>query len=239
MLIFILQNAVSSQSCVCCCRRQHRSRTGGQPGSAGGDHWLPDSETLLRPHVSLLFPKTPCYSWGGTGSRVRTRFLSASHPRSLRASSCNYELKVDSLTFTKYPTVGHVFGQTIFLFFSKLYQVLFRSIGKPLLHDWQCFYGKDVTFMWSRPLRSLPGITRFMPWTIRICDSCGTGPNTSWPSCRDAYFSTTTLNCACLRSARWRRSREPKTDSRRATSRRSTETRPHVRTFSLQPLLSR
>lgn len=78
------------------------------------------------------------------------------------------------------------------------------------------------------------GITHFMPWTTRTYGSCGTGPNTTSPSCRDACFSTTTPNSACLRSARWRRSPEPKSGRWRTTSPpRPTETRPHVRTSSL------
>lgn len=83
--------------------------------------------------------------------------------------------------------------------------------------------------------QSVPlGTTRFMPWTTRTYGSCGTGPNTSSPSCRDACFSTTTPNSACLRSERWRRSREPKSGRWRMTSPpKPMETKPHVRTSSL------
>lgn len=93
--------------------RQHRSWTGGQPGPAGGDHWLPDSATFLRPRVPLVFPQTPSYSWRGTGNRVRLRPLSPiSSSAIFRSSSCNYELKAEGLTFSKCLTVVAVFGQT-------------------------------------------------------------------------------------------------------------------------------
>lgn len=73
-----------------------------------------------------------------------------------------------------------------------------------------------------------------MPWTTRTYGSCGTGPNTRSLSCRDACFSTTTPNSACLRSVRWRRSQEPKSGRWRTTSPlRPMETKPHVRTSSL------
>lgn len=80
---------------------------------------------------------------------------------------------------------------------------------------------------------SFPGIIPSMHWTTRTCGSSGTGPNTSWPSSRGACFSTTTPNSACLRSARWRRWREPKIVRSRTTSPlRPTETRLHVRPSS-------
>lgn len=82
---------------------------------------------------------------------------------------------------------------------------------------------------------SFPGIIPSMHWTTRTCGSSGTGPNTSWPSSRGACFSTTTPNSACLRSARWRRWREPKIVRSRTTSPlRPTETRLHVRPSALE-----
>lgn len=65
----------------------------------------------------------------------------------------------------------------------------------------------SLTFLPSSHDVSLPspGITLSTRWTTRICGSCGIGPNTSWPSSRDACFSITTPSCACLRSTRWRR----------------------------------
>lgn len=89
------------------------------------------------------------------------------------------------------------------------------------------------TLMQSSPL-AFPGITRSTPSTTRTCGSSGIGPNTSWLSCRDACFSTTTPNSACPRSERWRRWREPKTIKLKTTSPpRPTEIKPHVRTCLL------
>lgn len=92
--------------------RQHSSWAGGQPGPAGGDHRLPDSATFLRPGVPRVFPQTPCYSRRGTGNRVRLAPLSTSHLCHFRASSCNYELKVEGLTFSKCSSAVAVFSWT-------------------------------------------------------------------------------------------------------------------------------
>lgn len=103
------QKSLQSLSLLVFCR-QHSSWTGGQPGPAGGDHWLPDSATFLRPRIPLVFPQASCYSWRGNGNRVRLCLLSPSHPHHVRASSCNYELKAEGVTFSKCLSVVAVFG---------------------------------------------------------------------------------------------------------------------------------
>lgn len=59
-------------------------------------------------------------------------------------------------------------------------------------------------------LLSLPVPLPSMRWTTRTCVSCGIGPSTTWPSSMVVCSFTTTLNCACLKSEKWRRKREPR-----------------------------
>lgn len=122
-VLSIMQLQKSLLACLLVFFRQHSSWAGGQPGPAGGDHWLPNSATFLRPGVPLVFPQTPCYSWRGAGNRVRLQLLSIILCH-FGASSCNYELKAEGLTFSKWLSVVAV-SQII-------YEASFRWGGKGL-----------------------------------------------------------------------------------------------------------
>lgn len=83
--------------------RQHCCWAGSQSGPAGGNHWISDSATVLRPRVPFVFPQTAPYSRREAGNRVRFRPRNPFQLYRVWASSCNYELKLDGVTPLKKP----------------------------------------------------------------------------------------------------------------------------------------